>query len=285
MNHDIKLSTTTGEIILKRKIWKFPTHCPFCQTKLVQEEGQVHWYDPNPSCPEQVYARLRHATAKGALDWDGMGEAQIRGFIADGCVTLSDVVASEGKFLKTAALKKFKLERERIKTVPLWRKLAALGIEDVGQTSSKELAQKYRSIIAISEASEEELTGMLGPVATASLRRFILDNAEEIERLYSLGFNFEEEGQAGKLSGVTIVITGTLLSGKRDQVSAKIEKAGGLTKGSVSKSTNYLVVGESPGANKVAGAKRLGVEMITEEKLYELLGEKFELADVGEDEV
>jgi DNA ligase (NAD+) len=269
----------TVRVHLRRseKIWSFPTVCPFCGTPLVRDG--VHWFDPNSECPEQVYARLRHATAKAALDWDGMGEAQIRSGIRDGKWTkLSDLFTVDPSWLKTAALKKYLTERERVKTVPLWRKLAALGIEDVGQSSCKELAQKYRSILSISTASLGELEALLGPVATNSLVSFVDSNAEEIETLDSLGFKFEEAGSAGPLSGKNFVITGTLMSGGRDAVAAKIEKAGGLVKGSVSKNTSFVIVGDLPGNNKTAAAKRLGVPMIDEAALYEMMGQKFEAA-------
>jgi DNA ligase (NAD+) len=265
------------------KIWSFPTVCPFCGTPLVRDG--VHWFDPNSNCPEQLYARLRHSTAKAALDWDGMGEAQLRAGIKDGkwnC--LSDLFTVDPAWLKPAALKKYLAERERVKSAPLWRKLAALGIEDVGQSSCKELAQKYRSIVAISAASQEELEGLLGPVATASLRNYILEQAEEIETLDALGFTFEETGSAGLLSGKNFVITGTLMSGGRDAVAAKIEKAGGLVKGSVSKSTSFVIVGDLPGNNKTAAAKRLGVPMVDEATLYEMMGQKFEASEALDDD-
>jgi len=263
--------------------WTMPKTCPHCQTELVR--NGVHYFDPNPKCPERVYGQLRHATAKGALDWDGLGEVTLRQAIKMGEVTkLSDLFTCNLAWMTTAASNKFFAERERVKTQPLWRKLAALGIEDVGQTSSKELAAKYRSILAISAAPTAELEALLGPVATASLQKFLVDNADEIDRLDSLGLRFEEAGVAGALSGKTFVITGTLFTGSRDQVSAKIEAAGGMVKGSVSKTTDYLVCGEAPGGNKTAGAKKHGTKVITEEELYALLGQPYVGADASETE-
>lgn len=258
------------------RAWSFPKLCPHCQTELVRRG--VHYYDPNPDCPEQVYARLRHATAKTALDWDGMGESQLRGLIERGCDRLSDLLSHDPAWMKPAAKKKFMAERERVKSATLWRKLAALGIEDVGQTTCKELAQRYRSLTAVVSASTDELLSLLGPVAFKSLIDYINVHAEEIERLTDLGMAFEEQGSSGPLSGKTVVITGTLMSGTRDAVSAKIEKAGGLVKGSVGKATSYLVVGELPGANKTAAAAKHGTKVISEEELYSLMGLPFELA-------
>lgn len=265
--------------------WKFPKLCPFCNTALVKDG--VHYFDPNTNCPEQVYARLRHATAKGALDWDGMGEAQIRAFILGGATKLSDLFTSTNLgWMKPAALKKFMSERERVKTQPLWRKLAALGIENVGQGSCKDLAQKYRSILSISLAPLPELVALLGPVAATSLLDFMVQQSDEIEALDTAGLKFEEAGELGPLCGKTFVITGSLVTGTRDQVSARIEKLGGLVKSGVNKSTNYLVVGEAPGGNKTAAAKKHGTTVITEEELYTLMGQPFEPAEgVEETEV
>lgn len=216
--------------------------------------------------------RIKHATAKSALNWDGMGDAQILALYGQGFSKLSDLFTKEPTGLTPAAAKKFAAERERVKKVPLWRKLAALGIEGVGNTLCKELAAKYRSIEAIAAAPRTELVTLLGPVNYASLAKFIEENAEEIERLVQAGVVFEEVGVAGPFSGKEFVITGTLMSGTRGQVAARIEAAGGLVKGSVSRKTNYLVVGTGGGANKAAGAAKHGTICLTEEELYKLLG-------------
>jgi DNA ligase (NAD+) len=251
--------------------WKMPEHCPCCDSVLVRRG--VHYFCPDSDCPEQVQMRLKHATAKSALDWDGMGDAQILALYGQGFSKLSDLFSKEPTGFTPAAAKKFVAERERVKKAPLWRKLASLGIEGVGNTLCKELAAKYRSIEAIAAAPRSELTTLLGPVNCASLVKFIEENADEIEKLVSCGMVFEEAGVAGPLSGKEFVVTGTLMSGTRGQVAARIEAAGGLVKGSVSRKTNYLVVGTGGGANKAAGAAKHGTICLTEDELYKLLGQ------------
>lgn len=266
--------------------YKFPTHCPFCQAKL--ERRGVHWFDPNKDCPERIYMQLRYSLSKSCLDWDGMGESQVRLFVANGAKSLSDVMASPGAFLKASALKKFTAERERVKKAPLWRKLAALGIEGCGRSTSKDLAARYRSLETIVDTvrdTPQEVKAMLGEVAYAAFVAGLKESIEEIIRLDDLGFNFvDDAAAAGPLSGKVFVITGALMSGTRDAVAARIEAAGGMVKSSVSKATTFLICGEAPGANKTAGAAKHGTKVIDESELYTMLGIPMPEADgIAED--
>jgi DNA ligase (NAD+) len=260
---------------LAARPWTLPEACPFCQTRLVRRG--VHYYDPNPACPERVYARLRYATSKACLDWDGLGEVQLYDGIQYGSWRqLSDLFNqdTEVSWMKPAARKRFLAERERVKGAALWRKLACLGIEDVGRSVSKDLAARYGSLTKIIEAIEYK-TIPLGPVALGNLVRFLQDEFDELERLEARGFIFTDtQRSTGPLSGKTLVITGTLSSGTREAISAKIEAAGGLTKSSVTKGTDYLVAGEAPGDNKTKAAAKHGTKVITEAELYALMGQE-----------
>lgn len=257
-----------------KDFWKMPEVCPSCGSKLVRDG--VHYFCPNHAgCPEQVYGRLQHAVGKSCLDLDGCGEAAVRTLISQGCRRLSDVLAispSQVTVLGDAASSRFLAGREVVKKAPFWRKLAALGIEGVGRTASKDLAAKYSDILAIAAAPQTELEALMGPVKTSNLLTWLRDNADEIERLDQLGMKFVNEQSGGKLSGKTFVITGSLLSGTRDQIAEKIEKAGGTVKGSVSKKVDFLVVGSDPGTNKLTSADKCGTLKISEEELYALLG-------------
>jgi len=226
-----------------------------------------------------VFERLRHAVAKPALDLDGCGEAVIRGLMTVDVRSLADlmevpehVVRKAG--LGDAATAKFLSERERVKSAPLWRKYHALGIELVGRTVSKELALAYPTIVQLANA--RDLTEKVGPVRAFAIMKYLGDHADELERLDAAGFKFEEAGHASAgpkpFQGKQLVITGTLISGSREAVAAKIEAAGGLVKGSVGKKTDYLVVGDMPGGNKTRDAKKHGTKILTEEELYSLLG-------------
>lgn len=252
--------------------WKMPTVCPCCATKVKRNEGQVAYYCPNHDCPDQVFARLEHAVSKGSLDIDGCGEAQIRLMIERGARHLSDIFAfADVAFLGAAASRKFSIEREKAKKAPLWRKIRALGIDGIGSTASKELALRFGSLEKM--VSSPELKEVLGPVAFVSFLKAIESQVDEIDRLASLGFHLEEDAKArGILSGKVFVITGSLMSGTRDTVSALIEKNGGLVKPSVGKKVNFLVAGEGGGNNKAAAAVKYGTKVITENDLYTMLG-------------
>ena len=272
--------------------WVFPTHCPSCNTPLVRDG--VHWFCPNHAlCPAQIEGALIHATGKTALDWDGCGpatiQALIKGAMATRLVSLFLVQAATVRgVLKGAAAAKFLAERERVKTAPLWRKLHALGIEGLGSTFSKELAQRYGSLENIITHSTE-LTNLLGPVHAQALLLGLQDMAQDLDTLEECGFIFaDSKDTANKpLAGMTFVITGTLVSGGRDQVAAKIEAKGGLVKNSVSKNTSYLVSGEAGGQAKAAAAQKHGIKVIDEAALYVLMGEPFNpaiTADLNEKE-
>lgn len=262
---------------LQRKEWQFPAECPCCHTPL-KREG-VHWFCPNFACADQVKGRLIHAVGKRALDWDGCGEATIEALIdKTGVTKLVDLFRLTDETiwtcLKGAAAGKFIQERARVKLAPLWRKLHAFGFDGIGQTLSKELAQRYRSVLSIAEHSAE-INSLLGPERALGLLHGMDAMAEDLEELESLGFTLEDPDTGDlPLSGSTFVITGTMMTGGRDQVAGKIEAKGGLVKNSVSKSTTYLVMGEDPGHNKKASAEKHGVKIIDEAALYQLMGEQ-----------
>ena len=221
--------------------------------------------------------------SKSCLDWDGFGKAQVSEFVAHGYSILSSIFGAredDVAWLKPAAKKKFLSERERVKGVPLWRKLHALGLDHIGKSFCQDLAFKYGSILSIADDYDGVLL-IVGPNRGATMFKQIGELATEIEALDLLGFKFEEvkaEITQTSATGKVFCITGILTTGTREAVSAKIEKAGGVVKSSVTKATNYLVVGESPGANKTAGATKHGTSVINEEELYALLGLNFDVA-------
>jgi DNA ligase (NAD+) len=263
---------------------QIPTHCPSCSSTLVKDPELVAYFCPAiETCPAQAFERLAHAVNKTSLDWDGFGSAQVQDFVNRGMTRLSSIMKaaeSELSWMKPAAKKKFLSERERIKTVPLWRKLHALGVNSIGKTFCKELSFKYGNIFALAE-DYEGVKFIVGPNRAKVLFEFLAREADELERLDKLGYSFEdkkEETAQTKATGKSFVITGTLITGSREDVSAKIEQAGGVAKSSVGKTTDYLVVGESPGNNKTSAATKHGTKIISEEELYTLLGLDFKVA-------
>jgi DNA ligase (NAD+) len=271
-------------------VWQMPATCPCCGTAVKKDEGMVAHYCPNKACRAQVIERLKHALGKSALDWDGMGEetvtALVEASLLDGVpqiTHLSHLLAVPGNILadvlKPAALKKFLTERERVKTVALWRKIHALGIEGIGRSLAQDLCAKWYSVVEMLD-HEDDVKTLLGDVAFNSFKAFLIGNEQEIADLERYGYVFEEsQDKIGKLSGKVFCITGTMMSGTREYVSQLVESHGGMTKSSVSKKVDYLVSGPGGGANKATAATKHGTQIITEEQLYALMGEKMRVVE------
>lgn len=270
--------------------WHMPIKCPSCGGKVEREEGKVAYRCiSSDTCHAQAVERLKHALGKSALDWDGFGEAMVKTAVGFGIRHLSQLFElSDSKLtelFKRAFVKKFMKERERVKTVPLWRKIHSLGVPGLGKTLSQDLCVAFHSILEMSaccfkhvnelgqETEGPTVLKIAGEVVGNNFADFLAENVDEIEKLDSLGFVFAEAGGiAGPLIGKTFCITGGLVSGKRDEVEARIQAAGGATKSSVTKKVTHLVQGEG-GGDKVNVAKRLGTTIVTEEQLYDMMGQ------------
>ena len=262
--------------------WRMPENCPCCNTKLVREEGMVAYRCPNHACRDQVRQRLEHACGRSALYIDGVGPAFIDMLMTTGMVEDLLGLMTTPCDDATAAKRKFSLERAKALNAPLWRKLHALGIEGVGKSKCQDLAARWKSLSDIVDNFDEATKVILGEVHAANFARFLQENIDMIEKLEAAGFHFkEDESKIGPLSGKVFVITGTLMSGKRDDVILKIEAAGGTVKGSVTKKVNYLVAGAETGATKMNAAAKHGVTVITEEQLYEMLGQEMTLGNTA----
>lgn len=279
------------------KSYQLPKTCPCCSSPLIREEGMVHQYCHNGDCHDQIFAKLVYATGKDALDIDGCGESTVELLIQKGGVkTLSDLYSLQDfSFLKPATRKKIIQGLEKAKTAPLWRKLSALNIDDVGKVSCQNLAVAYDNITEISYKALRILDGQdenMDSERDAAIRRkpeikdvineqpaknvgdFLLNNQDEIIRLKDHGFYFvEDRKSAGPLSGKSFVITGKLMSGSRDDVSAFIESKGGVVKGTVTKNVHFVIQGLGGGNNKAAGAAKWGTRIISEEELFQMIGE------------
>jgi DNA ligase (NAD+) len=261
---------------------KPPGRCPICQTPTVKAEDSVFTRCPNRDCPGRRWQLLKHFV--GAMDIDGLGEKQVSLFMELGWVrTAADFyrldpeqIASQTGFGKVSA-EKLVAAIERSKQQPFGRVLLALGIEEVGYVTGRNLAQHFRSIDALLAASLEKVEEAqgIGP----KMARTIHDQLHDpqmlalIADLRGQGLRFEEEGPPpgeGPLAGKTFVLTGTLPSLTREQATEAITAAGGKVTGSVSRKTDYVAAGESPGS-KLAQAEKLGVPVIDEDGLRELL--------------
>jgi len=282
---DIVLVEKSAEIIPKvvgvaqkvaKGIYRLPAVCPCCQTKLVQPEGFVDSYCPNDDCDDQVLGRLVHACGKSALDIDGCGEMLLRDLIQHGVRKLSDVFVIKPTALKTAARRRFEAGRAAVVNQPFWRKLHALGIEGLGQTLCQEMAARWPSIpSALDELGAVQ--ELLGEVVCNNFLAYCGKYADEIGALDNCISMTNTQQASGPLLGKAFCITGDLLSGTRNEVSKRIEAAGGMVKSSVTRHVNYLIQGTETGRVKRDKAAKLGVPIITEVQLYALMGQEMPL--------
>jgi DNA ligase (NAD+) len=267
------------------RVFVMPKKCPECATALVRPEGEADTRCPNTvSCPAQLRESVFHFAGRGALDIEGLGyETAIALLEAGRLRDIGDVfhLAPEsfeglrgfGEKKVAQILSGIDAARRR----PLWRLLVALSIRHVGPTAAQALAPELRSIDAIAGASVEELAAVegVGPTIAASIRDWFADarHREIPERIRSGGARLVEEGDAagpGPLSGLTVVVTGTLAGYSRDAAAAAVQERGGKVSGSVSKKTSFVVVGDSPGS-KYDKAVQLGVPVLDEEGFVVLL--------------
>jgi DNA ligase (NAD+) len=262
-----------------------PSRCPFCDTPTVKPRDSVFTACPNRDCPERAWQLLKHFASRGAMDIEGLGEKQVRLLQQQG------LVASAADFYELreeqlAGLEGFAEVSSRnmiaaiavSKQRPFARVLFALGIEDVGEVTARNLAQRFRDIDALLAATPEEieLTPGIGEKMAGSICEQLRDAQmlATIKALREHGLSFAEAGAAptsGVLAGKTVVLTGTLPTLSREQATERIQAAGGRVTGSVSKSTDYVVAGDAPGS-KLEKAQRLHVPVLDEQGLIDLLG-------------
>ena len=261
-----------------------PKRCPVCDTATIKPPDSVFTNCPNVACPGRQWQLLRHFVSRGAMDIDGLGETLVGTLLHHGLVRgapdLYDL--REEQLLELDGFAEISARRligsiADSRRRPFHSVLFAIGIEEVGEVTARNLVARLRSIDRLLDASPEEIaqTAGVGPKMAASITRQLAEPAmrELIGRLRAAGLRFEEEGPPpgeGPLAGVTFVITGTLPTLTREQASERIAAAGGRVTSAVSKKTEYLLAGESPGS-KLEKAQRLGVGVLDEAGLLELL--------------
>jgi DNA ligase (NAD+) len=265
------------------KPFVFPKECPVCGTPAVRGEDEVDSRCPNPFCDAQIRERLAHFCSRQAMDIENVGPSLIDQLVGGGLVRdfgdlyslQQDAVASLDRMAEKSARNVVE-GIERSKNAPLGRVIFALGIRHVGQRTAQQLAEAFGSIEALGDAPEEQLRTVsdIGPAVAASIREFFtLETTHRlIAKLRDAGLKMESEKRAvgpRPLEGKTFVITGAL-SRPRDDIKRDIESAGGTVTSSVSKKTGFVVAGEDPGS-KLEKAQKLGVPVIDENKLGEML--------------
>jgi DNA ligase (NAD+) len=259
-----------------------PANCPVCNTPTVKADGAVFTRCPNRDCPGRRWQLLTSFAA--VMDIDGLGEKLVTLFMDLGWVRTAadlyrltaDQIASQPGFGEVSA-NKLVTAIEESRRQPFGRVLFAVGIEEVGYVTGRNLAQHFRTVDALLVASPEQIeqTQGVGPKMAVSIHRQLQDPQmrELISDLQRQGLTFEEAGPPpgeGLLAGKTLVLTGTLPSLTREEATELITAAGGKVTGSVSRKTAYVVAGESPGS-KLANAERLGVPVLDEEGLRGVL--------------
>ena len=264
----------------KEKKFSMPKKCPECSTAIVRREGEAAYYCPNRQCPAQRFRLLEHFVGRGAMDIDGIGEQLAllfmeRGFVQDGG-DLYRLHERRADLLQVERLGEKSVDNllasiEASKSRPLAQVLTALGIRHVGGEVASTLATHFGSIDALMDASEEQIDEIpgIGPkIANSIVEFFSLDeNREVVEKLRAAGVNLRSEtgaARTGALSGLTFVVTGRLERFTRDAAEALIKRNGGAASGSVTKKTDYLVVGAEAGS-KLAKAQQLGIKLLDEE--------------------
>ena len=259
------------------KPWRMPSKCPACGTPATREEDEAAIYCPNVACPGRQLEALVHFTSRGAMDIRGLSYARIQQLVSEGLVRDAGDIYSlrresllklEGYAAKGADALIAAIQAS--KSQPLSRLLHALGIRHVGSIAAQLLAQHFGTLDAIAAASAEEIVGVRGIGATIAngVVAYFSDPAAKVvvHKLRAAGVNFIEPRAVvagGPLSGMTVVLTGTLPTLTRAKATALIEAAGGRLTGSVSRSTSLVVAGEQAGS-KLDKAKSLGVEIIDE---------------------
>jgi DNA ligase (NAD+) len=261
-----------------------PGRCPFCKTKTVKAKEAVFTKCPNRDCPARAWQLLKHFVSQGAMDIEGLGEKQVallqeRGLVRSAAdfyaLTEQQLIELEG-FAELSAqnlIEAIGASKKR----PFARVLFALGIEEVGEVTGRNLAMRFRDIDSLMNATPEEISATPG-VGEKMARAISEQLADErmrklIADLRAAGLRFREAGPPpaeGPLADKTLVLTGSLPELSREQATQLIMAAGGRVTGSVSKKTDYLVAGESAGS-KLAKAERLAVPVLDEAGLRELL--------------
>ncbi|MFN2464417.1 MAG: NAD-dependent DNA ligase LigA [Candidatus Dormibacteria bacterium] len=263
--------------------WQMPKTCPRCDTALVRKEGEVVTRCPNINCPSRTLEAVFHFVSRGALNIDGLGYQTIRQMLQRGSIrtpadifrlTREQVLELDGFADKSADKLLQNIDRARETT--LSRLLIGLGIPHVGETVAGVLAREFGTIEAIEAADVDRLNAVdgIGPVMAEAIAAYFQDPlaAALVHDLLEVGVHPAppEAPREGPLTGMSFVITGTL-SEPRSHFEALITGLGGELVDSATRKTSFVAVGDNPGS-KLAKAQKLGIEVIDEARLRELLG-------------
>lgn len=262
-----------------------PHICPVCHGKAERAEDEAVIRCVNIDCPAQLLKNIEHFASRPAMNIDGLGEAVVKQLVENRLIsTVADLYSLQQQdlemlpgFAKVSASKLI-ANIENSKTNSPDRLLFALGIKGIGQKNAQLLMKHFGSIEKLSETSPEEISAVenFGDILANNIFTALHEPhmTELIERLKSYGVNtvYQSDVKSDKLAGLIFVITGTLPDMTRDEAKTLIEQNGGKCSGSVSMKTSYVLAGEEAGS-KLTKAQQLGVTVISQQQLIEMIGE------------
>jgi len=279
----------------KEKRFAMPEKCPYCETEIVKPEGEVALYCPNKNCFAVELRKLSHFVSKKAFDMDGFGPNKIRQLVDEGLISnFTDIFKLKKGDLEP--LERFEEKSagnlvdaiEKSKNIILEKFIFALGIRHIGEETAillskaafslSEKAEGISEINVLANISQEELEAIngIGPKVAKSIYSYFHDqeNLKLVKNLLEAGINIKNTKSGNetskKLSGQLFVLTGTLQYLSRDKAKERIRVLGGNISSSVSKNTDYVVIGKNPG-NKFKKAKKIGVKIIEEKEFLEII--------------
>lgn len=266
-------------------IYKYPTHCPSCGSEVIREEGEAAIRCINPDCPAQLLRNLIHFCSRDAMDIEGLGPAIIETFVENKLIektediynlTFERIADKRLEGFKEKSINNIINSIEKSKDNDLGKLIFALGIRHIGAKAGKLLADSFKTMDAVMQASEEEISEIdgFGDVMAASVAEFF-SNPESVQLVKSLeasGVNMKSKTviKDNRFENQVFVLTGTLPTLKRAEASKMIESFGGKTSSSVSKKTSFVLAGEEAGS-KLDKANKLGIEIISEEDFLKMI--------------
>lgn len=259
-----------------------PQKCPECETSLEKTEDEAVWRCPNRNCPARIHRQIEHFVSRSALDIDGVGERIVKvlldnKLIADSAdlFTLQEAQIAELEGFKETAAQNIINAIAVAQEPPLDRFIFGLGIRHVGRQTAMDLASKFGSIDKLKSATLDELIAIdgVGVVVAESIATWL--SAEEnqilLRKFQDNGVRPKKSKNTNSLAGSTFVVTGSLTDMSRDEIEDAVRVRGGKVTSSVSASTDYVVVGEKPGANKIKQAQKHQTVQIDEAQFLALL--------------
>lgn len=267
----------------KERAFKFPQRCPVCGEPIYRLAGEADWRCVNSSCPAQIKGSILHFASRQAMDIEGLGDVLVNKLVDMGIIkSFDDIYKLDTKTIANLERMGEKSARNLINAIEKSKEkdfvyvLFALGIPNVGINASNLLVQEFGNIDNLMEATIDKLTGVqgIGEVVAQSIINYFKSpkNRRLIENLRKAGLKFDAEKveHKGPLRNKTFAFTGELSSMTREEAQSIVRKLGGHPSSSVSRNTDYVVVGTEPGS-KYEKAKKLGVKIISEDEFLKLI--------------